>query len=116
MLLTGCETLRDAAEAVRRGHADLALLPIENTTAGSINETYDLLAEGGLTITAEVVSRVEHCLMALPGVGLEELCTVISHPQALQQCESFLRGVPGIRTRAEFDTAGSARKVRESGD
>lgn len=115
-LLAGCDTFREAADAVRQGTADLALLPIENTTAGSINETYDLLAEGGITITAEVVSHVEHCLLGLPGVRIEELRTVLSHPQALAQCESFLRSAPWIRPRPEFDTAGSARKVRESND
>jgi chorismate mutase/prephenate dehydratase len=116
VLLEGFETFRAAARAVREGTADLALLPIENTTAGSINETYDLLAEGGLAITAEEVSRIEHCLLALPGARLEELHTVISHPQALRQCEDFLHSVPWIKVREEFDTAGSARKVRESGD
>src|SRR6185503_11536124 len=63
VLLEGFETFRAAAEALRDGRADRALLPIENTTAGSINETYDLLGEGGLTITAEAVSRIEHCLL-----------------------------------------------------
>lgn len=116
VLLSGHETFREAAQAVRDGAADLALLPIENTTAGSVNETYDLLAEGALTITAEVVSHIEHCLLALPGVTLEELRTVCSHSQALAQCDVFLRGVPWIHARAEFDTAGSARKVRESKD
>ena len=61
-LLTGYETFRQAVTAVLDGNADMALLPIENSTAGSINETYDLLAEGGVTITAEVVSAIEHCL------------------------------------------------------
>jgi len=115
-LLSGHETFREAAVAVIDGTADRALLPIENTTAGSINETYDLLAEGGLTITAEVVSHVEHCLLVLPGVALEELRMVISHPQALAQCDVFLRGLPSIQTRAEFDTAGAARIVRERND
>ena len=115
-LLTGCDTFRLAAQAVREGEADLALLPIENSTAGSINETYDLLAEGGLTITSEVVSAIEHCLLALPGARLEELTTVLSHPQALHQCEAFLHQHPGLRATTEFDTAGAARKVREQGD
>ena len=65
--LPACERATILAQAVREGEADVALLPIENSTAGSINETYDLLADGGLSITAEVVSRVEHCLLALPG-------------------------------------------------
>jgi len=115
-LLTGHETFRQAVEAVQRGDADLALLPIENSTAGSINDTYDLLAEGGITVTAEVVSAVEHCLLGLPGARVEDLRQVLSHPQALLQCASFLRGAPWIEARAEFDTAGAARKVREAND
>jgi chorismate mutase / prephenate dehydratase len=116
VLLEGHETFRGAADAVRSGASDRALLPIENTTAGSINETYDLLAEGGLTITAEVVSRIEHCLLGLPGSRVEDLHTILSHPQGLAQCQDFLRTLPGVRTHPEFDTAGSARKVRERND
>lgn len=116
VLLTGCRSFREAVKAVREGAADLGLLPIENTTAGSINETYDLLAEGGITVIGEEVSQIEHCLLALPGVRIEELRRVISHPQALMQCESFLAGAPWLQAQAEFDTAGSARKVQESGD
>jgi chorismate mutase / prephenate dehydratase len=116
VLLTGHDTFRGAVAAVRDGTADFALLPIENTTAGSVHETYDLLAEGGVTITHEVVSQVEHCLLALPGATLERLRAVISHPQALAQCEAFLRTIPWASPRTEFDTAGSARKVREGND
>ena len=116
VLLEGHETFRGAADAVREGISDRALLPIENTTAGSINETYDLLAEGGLTITAEVVSRIEHCLLGLPGTRVEDLHTVLSHPQALAQCQDFLKTLPKAKPHVEFDTAGAARKVRERED
>lgn len=116
VLLAGHETFRGAAEAVVAGDADLALLPIENSTAGSINQTYDLLAEGHLVVTGEEVAAIEHCLLALPGVALEEVRTAISHPQALAQCEGFFRAHPAIRPREEFDTAGAARKVREAGE
>jgi len=116
VLLEGHETFRGAAEAVRSGAADLALLPIENTTAGSINETYDLLSEGGLVITGEVVREVEHCLLALPGATLEGIRAALSHPQALRQCEGFFREHPAIRPQSEYDTAGAARKVRDAGD
>jgi len=116
VLLTGHDTFRGAVASLRDGAADFALLPIENTTAGSVHETYDLMAEGGVTITAEVVSRVEHCLLALPGAKIQELRAVLSHPQALAQCEAFLRTIPTAEARPEFDTAGSARKVRESND
>jgi chorismate mutase/prephenate dehydratase len=116
VLLTGYETVRSATDAVRDGTVDVALLPIENSTAGSINETYDVLAEGGLTINAEVVSQVEHCLLAISGARIEDLRAVLSHPQALMQCGQFLRERPWLRPQAEFDTAGAARKVRESND
>jgi chorismate mutase/prephenate dehydratase len=111
-LLTGCESFRAAVEQVRSGAADMALLPIENTTAGSINETYDLLAEGGITITGEVVSHIEHCLLGLPGATVEGLRRVLSHPQ----CQAFFGASPWISAQPEFDTAGAARKVREAAD
>ncbi len=116
VLLTGYETLRQAADAVHDGDADLGFLPIENSTAGSINETYDLLAEDRLQITAEEIRRIDHCLLALPGTAIEDLRQVLSHPQALAQCDAFLRTLPLARPRAEFDTAGAARKVAEMGD
>ena len=115
-LLTGFDTFRGAAEAVISGAADLALLPIENTTAGSINETYDLLAAGGLHITGEVVAAIEHCLLALPGAKLEDLRVVMSHPVALAQCLDFLARHPHLTARAEVDTAGSARRVASAND
>ena len=115
-LLTGFDTFRGAAEAVIHGAADLALLPIENTTAGSINETYDLLAAGGLCITGEEVAAIEHCLLALPGVSLGELRVVMSHPQALAQCHDFFARHPHLTPRAEVDTAGSARRVAAAND
>ncbi|MEL7061174.1 MAG: bifunctional chorismate mutase/prephenate dehydratase [Acidobacteriota bacterium] len=116
VLLTGFASVRDAVEEVRTGRADLALLPIENSTAGSINETYDVLADGELVIHAEVVSRIEHCLLVLPGATLEGLRRVLSHPQALAQCAAFLATTPWIAAQAEFDTAGSAHKVADGGD
>lgn len=115
-LLSGFESVREVAHEVRSGAADVALLPIENSTAGSINDTYDILAEGGLVINAEVVSQVRHCLITLPEATLQGLRQVISHPQAIWQCDAFLKTVPWIKAVAEFDTAGSARKVKESGD
>ncbi len=116
VVLHGYELFREAAESVHGGLHDIALLPIENSTAGSINETYDLLAEGGLVITAEVISQVAHCLLALPGAKIEELRLVLSHPQALRQCEQFFRDRSWLRAQPEFDTAGAAARVREGND
>lgn len=115
-LLTGHDTFRAAADAVASGAADLALLPIENTTAGSINETYDLLAAGALHVTGEVVSAIEHCLLALPGVALADLRTVLSHPQALAQCHDLFARHAHLAPRADLDTAGAARRVADSND
>ncbi|QSQ15090.1 bifunctional chorismate mutase/prephenate dehydratase [Myxococcus landrumensis] len=117
VLLTGFDHSREVVEALRRGEQDLALLPIENTTAGSMNETYDLLAEGGVVITAELVSQVDHRLLGLPGAKLEGLREVLSHPQALAQCETFLREkLPWARAVPDVDTGGAAQKVRERND
>ncbi|HUP25481.1 MAG TPA: prephenate dehydratase [Thermoanaerobaculia bacterium] len=117
VVLNGYETFRRAADSVRDGSNDYALLPIENSTAGSINETYDLLAEGDLKINAEVVTAVSHCLLGLPGARRESLRLVLSHPQALAQCERFLsQELPHARAQTEFDTAGAARRVSEGND
>jgi chorismate mutase / prephenate dehydratase len=117
VVLNGYETFRRAADSVRDGSNDYALLPIENSTAGSINETYDLLAEGDLKINAEVITAVSHCLLGLPGARRESLRLVLSHPQALAQCERFLsQELPHARAQTEFDTAGAARRVSEGND
>lgn len=115
-LLTGHDTFREAADAVLAGAVDLALLPIENSTAGSINETYDLLGGRDLHITGEVISAIEHCLLALPGAAVDELRVVISHPQALAQCADFFARHPHLTARPELDTAGAARRVASAND
>ena len=91
VFLTGFDTPRMAVDALRGGEVDLALLPIENTTAGAMFETYDAIAEEGVTLTSEMVDQVQHRLLGLPGAKLAALHTVRSHPQALTQCEAFLR-------------------------
>ncbi|MEM9492444.1 MAG: prephenate dehydratase [Myxococcota bacterium] len=116
VLLEGHTSFRAAVTSIRDGSSDLALLPIENSTAGSINETYDLLAEDRITINAEVISRVSHCLLGLPGTDPAQLRAVLSHPQALMQCAAFFQRMPWVKAQAEFDTAGAARKVKEAGD
>ena len=83
MRYDGRSSFRDTIEAVRDGSADFALLPIENTTAGSINETYDLLAEMNLAIVGEEVVKVDHCLIALEELPVSRIRRIYSHPQAL---------------------------------
>lgn len=105
-----------AAEAVENSDVDVAILPIENTTAGSINDTYDLLAEKDLFVIGEEVLRVIHCLMAPEKVQIDNIRRVLSHPQAIAQCSHFLAGLSRCHVESYFDTAMAARKVRDDGD
>jgi prephenate dehydratase len=102
--------LADVFDAVERGEAERGMVPVENSQAGSINETYDLLARRALHIVGERNHRIEHCLLALPGETLQSIRTVRSHPQALAQCEAFLHR-QGWETTPTYDTAGSAKIV-----
>src|ERR1700722_18165577 len=114
--LTGYRTFREAAGALIAGQADLAVLPIENTTAGSINEVYALLREHELYIVGEETWKVEHCLAALGPVPLSALTKILSHPQGLEQCGQFLQSVPNAVPTTYFDTAEALRAVSEQGD
>jgi prephenate dehydratase len=88
---------------------------MENSIGGSIHRNYDLLVEHELPIVGEVELKVEHCLMVLPGVRMEDIQVVHSHPQALAQCERFLKGMPNVEISAVYDTAGGAKLIREGG-
>ncbi len=84
------ETFRDAMSAIDEGSADFAVLPIENSTAGIVNEIYDLLVEFENYIVGELVIPIEHCLLGVPGTKLEDIKTVYSHPQSLMQSAKYL--------------------------
>ena len=112
----GFKTFEQAAMAMVEGEVDVAILPIENTTAGSINDSYDLLADKDLHITGEEVLKVNHCLMACEPTALEELRLIRSHPQALSQCSRFLAGLTHCEILPYTDTAMAAQKVMEEGD
>lgn len=109
------DTFRDAYCAIEEGSADFAVLPIENSTAGIVNEIYDLLVEFENYIVGEQIIRIEHCLLGVPGTRMEDIRTVFSHPQSLMQSARFL---------AEHDwkqislpnNAFAARKVAQEGD
>ncbi len=105
-------TLRAVFAAVVAGAAQAAVVPVENSQAGSIDETYDLLLEHyeRLTIVADYAHRVRHMLMALPGQTLDDIRVVLSHPQALAQSEAFLSRLDA-RVEPAYDTAGSARQI-----
>ncbi len=114
--LTGYRTFREAAGALLAGDADLAVLPIENTTAGSINEVYALLREHELFIVGEETWKVNHCLAAMSDVPLSALSQVLSHPQGLEQCSQFLHSLPHVVPTSYFDTAGAMQAVSDSDD
>ena len=99
-------------EAVEIGALEFGVIPLENSHAGSINESYDLLVRHGVQIVAETVVRISHCLLGLPGAQLDGTKVVFSHPQALDQCEEFLDSL-GVERVAVHDTAGAARLVSE---
>jgi arogenate/prephenate dehydratase len=96
--------------AVASMECDYACLPIENSLGGSIHDNYDLMLRYDLQIVAEHDFRVQHCFLARPGVKREDIKFAISHPQALAQCDNYLRGL-GITPIATYDTAGSAKML-----
>ncbi|MGH2525041.1 MAG: prephenate dehydratase [Anaerolineales bacterium] len=111
-----CETFDAVFAAVEAVQTDCGLVPIENSLAGSIHRNYDLLLQHALSIVGERHLRVRHCLIAHPGVSLPEIRKVISHPQALAQCERYLRSLGGVEVAAAYDTAGAVKLVGEAGD
>jgi prephenate dehydratase len=110
-----CKSFEEVFQAVADGTVNRGIVPMENTIGGSIHRNYDLLVEHELPIVGEIQLKVDHCLLALPGVRLDEIKVVHSHPQALAQCERFLRGLPHVELAAVYDTAGSAKLIREQG-
>jgi prephenate dehydratase len=111
-----CESFERVFAAVKEGQAEAGFIPIENSLAGSIHQNYDLLLRNDLWVTGEHILRVSHCLIGLPGTTLEGLRKVISHPQALAQCEGYLRSLPGVIVEPAYDTAGSVKLVQAAGD
>ncbi|MTI86728.1 MAG: bifunctional chorismate mutase/prephenate dehydratase [Balneolaceae bacterium] len=112
----GYDTFQEAAQALLDEKVDYALLPIENTTAGSINDTYDILGTGDLHIVGEEILKVVHCLMAVEPVEVGKIRRILSHPQAIAQCSQFLAKMPRCKVESYLDTAMSAKKVLEDGN
>ena len=108
-----CNRFVDAVDAVKDGRANIAVLPIENTTSGAIAEVYDLLLESKVSIVGEVKLQVKHSLVGVRGAQLADLKTIHGHPQAVAQCSDFLAGLPDVEVVYASDTALSARRIAE---
>lgn len=102
--------------AINDGAADYILAPIENSLAGSVHRSFDLLVESRLTIIGEVIIPIVHHLIGLPGATLDQIATVQSHPVALAQCERFFAAHPRLKRVAAEDTGGSVREVMSADD
>lgn len=110
-----CESFDVVFDSVVSDECEYGLIPIENSLAGSIHQNYDLLLRHDLHIVGEYPLRVQHCLIALPGAKKEDIKRAISHPQALGQCAAYLRRL-GIKAESAYDTAGSVKMLKESGE
>lgn len=108
-----CRSFSETFLAVHIEQARAAVVPIENSLAGSVHQNYDLLLQHQLHITGEVILRISHHVMALPGVKWEQVRRIYSHPQALEQCREFLEKWPGLEVVPAYDTAGSAKLIAE---
>jgi chorismate mutase/prephenate dehydratase len=107
---------KDLLQAVRAREIDYAVLPVENTTAGTVTEAYDLLATMDLAIVGEEVQPIDHCVIGATRVDLKDLRRIYSHPQALAQCSEFLSRLPWCTAEAFANTALAVRKVAEDGN
>ena len=110
------ETFGDAMEAVKDGSADYAVLPIDNSTTGMVNQVYDLLEEYDNYIIGEQFVKVEHSLLGLPAAAISDIKTVYSHPQGLMQCQKYLDSHREWNSISQLNTAVSAKMVVEQND
>lgn len=105
----------EVGQAVVSGEVDYGLLPIENSLAGSVVGSYDVLSDGGLAVVGEVVTPIHHCLLGVRQAAEQDITQVLSHPVALAQCQRFLQAHPAMEAVVFYDTAGAAREVALSG-
>ena len=109
-----CESLDDVFKTVEKGEVQFGVVPIENSLEGSISRVYDLLLDSSLRVCGETEVRVIHCLIASPETRLDLIKRVYSHPQALGQCQAFLKHL-NCELIPTYDTAGSVKMIKEKG-
>ena len=112
----GYHSFREMLEALKAREVDYAVLPIENSIAGSINESYDLLAEMGLSLVGEEFQPIAHCLIGAADVAVTDIRRVYSHHVALAQCGEFLETLEDCHVEAFVDTAMAVEKVKQDAD
>ena len=110
------DTWKECMEAIKEGMADYAVLPIENSSAGEVNDIYDLLEEYENYIVGEQIIKIQHALLGVPGTKLEDIRTVFSHPQALMQCAGYLNRHPQWKQISLSNTVVAAEKAAQDGD
>ncbi len=110
--VTPCESIDDVFKVVEKRDVNFGIVPVENSLEGSISGTYDLLLDSDIKVTGETELRILHCLIANPGVSLTDVKKVYSHPQALGQCQSYLRHLR-VELIPTYDTAGSVKMIKE---
>lgn len=113
LIEVNCGHFKEVTNTVESGHADFGVLPIENTSSGSINEVYDLLQHTTLYIVGELTLPIEHCLVATSDIRLEDIKVLYSHPQPHQQCSEFLSRLKGVTLESCASTADAMKKVKE---
>jgi prephenate dehydratase len=111
-----CVLSADVFAAVDQDSVDAAVIPIENSLAGSVLEHYDLLLSHDVAVESEWLLRIRHNLIAVPGATLGKIRQAYSHPVALAQCRRFFAEHPGIEAAAYYDTAGSVKQLMELRD
>jgi len=110
-----CNEFEEVFAKVERGEVTHAVVPVENSTEGSVTAVSDLLLDSDLTVTGEVLVAVRHCLIGHPTARLQDIRRVYSHPQALAQCRAFLSRYPQWEKVPSYDTAGSVMMIKERG-
>ena len=108
-----CENLEEVFKTVEQDRAQFGIIAIENSLEGSISQSYDLLLESNLRVCGEIELRISHCLIANPEASLDSIKKVYSHPQALGQCQAFLRKL-NFDLIPTYDTAGSVKMIKEN--
>lgn len=110
-----CHSFDAAFAAIANGHADLAMIPVDNTIAGRVADVHHLMPKGDLFIIAEHFQPVNHMLLGLSGTQLSDIKHIHSHTHALPQCSDFLKTLD-IQTHVHADTAGAAMEIADKGD